>query len=177
VRLLILTAQRRGELAGMRWENVDLKSCLWTLPKEQTKSGRVHDVPLSRQTVEILRELPRFERGSYVFTTTSGEKPVVGFSKAKRILDREILKRAGQKGRRLEYTMHDFRRTAATWLAQHGTPPHVLSAVLNHSPGAQQGVTAIYNRYRYSEERREALERWAEYVASLGKAKAQRRAS
>jgi len=58
----------------MRWEDLDLDKAEWTIPKEETKAGRVHDVPLSKQAVEILRGLPRFEGGPYVFTTTSVQK-------------------------------------------------------------------------------------------------------
>jgi len=72
--------------------------------------------------------------------------------------------------------MHDFRRTAATWLAQDGVPPHVLSAILNHSAGSTMGVTQIYNRFKYGPERRTALEKWAGYVEGISKQK-QRRAS
>jgi integrase len=89
-RLLILTAQRRGEVAAMRWSDVDMERALWTLPAEQTKPGRVHDVPLSGPALGLLQRLPRFE-GPYVFTTTSGAKPINGFTKAKNALDRKIL--------------------------------------------------------------------------------------
>ena len=165
---LILTAQRRSEVAQIRWQDVDMQTALWTLPQEATKAGRVHDVPLSRTAVELLENLPRFD-GPYLFSTTSGQHPVSGFSKAKLALDGKILE---YKGNALaSWKIHDLRRTAATRMAEAEVPPHVLSAILNHSPGAAQGVTAIYNRFRYVEERREALETWAEYVTSLTKAK------
>ncbi len=121
-------------------------------------------MPLSRAAVELLDSLPRFE-GPYVFTTTSGSRPISGFSKAKIALEMRIRERA-----RLglaDWTIHDLRRSAATWMAGAGVPPHVLSALLNHSPGTAQGVTSIYNRFRYVEERREALEKWAAHVLAL----------
>jgi len=165
---LILSAQRRSEIAQMRWQDVDLKAALWTLPQEATKAGRVHDVPLSHAAIKILENLPRFD-GPFLFTSKSGERPVSGFSKAKATLDEKILEHRHKS--LASWTIHDLRRTAATSMAEAGVPPHVLSAILNHSPGTAQGVTAIYNRFRYVEERREALETWAGYVASLTKAK------
>jgi len=164
---LILTAQRRGEVAGIRHDDVDHQAALWTLPSEATKPGRVHDVPLSGAAIELLERLPRFE-GPYLFSTTSGERPVSGFSKTKAALDDKIAEnREEGTGHLAGWRIHDLRRTCATWMAASGVPPHVLSAILNHSPGTAQGVTAIYNRFRYLEERREALEAWGQYILSL----------
>jgi integrase len=166
-RFLTLTVQRRGEVARIRWEDLDLKAALWTLPAEATKPGRLHDVPLSSTAVGILGALPHFD-GPYVFSTTSGRKPISGFSKAKAALDAKILERRQEQDPRAkgqaDWRLHDLRRSASTWMAEVGVPPHVLSAILNHSPGSAQGVTAIYNRFRYLEERRQALEAWAENI-------------
>ena len=147
-------------------------------PPEVTKPGRIHDVPLSTAGIELLENLPRFEKGSYVFTTTSGERAVSGFSKAKIGLDTKVLQirqekaaKVGQDPSKVQalahWTIHDLRRTVATWIAGAGFPPHVLSALLNHSPGTAQGVTSIYNRFRYLEERRQALQAWSEHVLEL----------
>ncbi len=159
-KLLVLTAQRRSEVSNIRREDVDLEAALWTLPAEATKQMRRHDVPLSAAAVEIFKTLPQFE-GPYVFSTTGGERPVSGFSKAKIALDEKIRRRVAP------WRIHDLRRSAATWMAGAAVPPHVLSALLNHSPGTAQGVTAIYNRFRYLEERREALEAWSQHILSL----------
>jgi integrase len=167
LRLLILTAQRRGEVAAMRWQDVDLERALWTLSAEQTKAGRVHDVPLSTAALAILNSLPRFE-GAHVFTTGNGAKPINSFSKLATRLEEAMGKTQAA------FVLHDIRRTAATHLAKMGTPPHVLAALLNHSPGSAQGVTAIYNRFRYVEERREALEAWAEHVLKLAEKREKR---
>ena len=59
------------------------------------------------------------------------------------------------------WRLHDLRRTAASNMARLGVPPQVLAAVLNHSPGSVQGITAIYNRHSYEVEKRDALDRWA----------------
>ena len=141
---------------------------LWTLPPEATKPGRVHDVPLSGPALQLLKGLPRCD-GAFVFTATSGAKPISGFSRAKVALDAKVRDALGNL---TGWTIHDLRRSAATWMAGAGVPPHVLAAILNHTPGSTQGVTSIYNRFRYTEERREALGKWGEYV--LGLAEAQR---
>ena len=165
VQMLILSAQRRGEVAGMRWEDLNTTKKLWTLPAEQTKPGRIHDVPLSAPMLDLLKAMPRFA-GPFVFSYLSGKKPINSFSRCKSDLDATIAL-AG-------WTTHDFRRTAASWMAQSGIPPHVLSALLNHSPGTVMGVTAIYNRFRYLEERREALEAWAQHVLKISRRRARK---
>jgi len=168
-RFLILTAQRRGEVATMRWKDTDLGKAIWTLPAEATKAGRIHDVPLSKEAVDILKNLPRFVNG-HVWTTTSGAKAINGFSKQKDAIDAAVTakrKESGIENDMEAWTVHDLRRTAATHMAKAGVPPHVLAAILNHAPGSTQGVTSIYNRFRYTEERRIALQAWSEYVLSL----------
>ena len=128
---------------------------------------RAHDVPFAPEVVDILDALPR-NPGPYVFSTGDGTAPVSGFTLAKRRLDEkmiEIMRMAGV-GDDLapiamsRWTLHDLRRTAATNMAALGFPPHVVGAVLNHSPGGTHGITAIYVRFRYDDERRQALMAW-----------------
>jgi integrase len=160
VRALLLTAQRREEVATMKWADLDLEDDepTWTLPREATKADRAHGVPLAPAVVEILQSVP--EVGSYVFSTgRRGDKAISGFSAAKRRID----KLTGLDG----WTFHDLRRTAASGMARLNVPPHVLSRVLNHSPGNAEGVTAIYNRHGYEPEKRQALDAWARHVQSL----------
>jgi integrase len=117
--------------------------------------------------MSILRELPHFE-GPYLFTTTSGKKAINGFSKLKTRLGRIIL---SEQTTLAAWSLHDLRRSAATWMAGAGVPPQVLSALLNHSPGKVQGILAVYNRFRYVEERRAALEKWAAHLITLAEPK------
>ena len=161
IRMLLVTGQRRNEVAHMRWSDLDLENRAWTVPREVTKSDRAHQMPLSTLAVEVLESLPRFN-GHYVFSTTSGEKPVSGFSRAKRRVD--ALSGANN------WRLHDLRRTAASGMAKLGTPINVLSKVLNHvSAAGQGGVTAIYNRYGYEAEKRQALEAWSRHLSDLVK--------
>ena len=147
-----MTAQRRGELAQARWDDLtglDGEEPVWILPRETTKADRTHSVPLSPQAARIFASLPR--TGEYVFSTgRRGDKPISGFSKAKKRLDAVT----GLS----DYRWHDLRRSAASLMARLNTPPHVLSRLLNHAPSAQEGVTAVYNRHGYEPEKRHAIE-------------------
>lgn len=155
-KLLLVTGQRREEVARMRWEDIDLENALWTLPREQTKSDRLHEVPLAQLAIEILDAVPR--TSDYVFTTT-GTTPISGFSKAKIRSDNL----SGVTGWRI----HDLRRTFASGMARIGVAPHVVEKVLNHASGQISGVAAIYNRHGYSDEKRGALEAWSKNVQTL----------
>jgi integrase len=155
-RLLLLTGQRRSEVAGMRWEQVDHEAGTWTLPASATKMKRAHLVPLSGLAQGVLAGIGWQEQG-FVFEPRYGA--LSGFSGGKNLLVRELP--AGFA----EFKIHDFRRTAASGLGRLGVQPHVIAAVLNHAP---QGITAqVYNRYSYQAEKAEALERWAAHLAGL----------
>jgi integrase len=153
MRTLALTAQRRTEVAAMRWSDVDLKAGTWAMPATATKSDRAHLVPLSAPVMELLESLPRL--GEYVFTH-DGETHVSGFAKAKGRVD-GFLAAAGSKVE--PWTLHDLRRTAATHMVRLGVSEEVVGRVLNHAP---RGVTAkVYALHTYAPEKRSALERWA----------------
>ena len=153
VRMLLVSAQRRGEVAMMQWRAVDLDKAIWTIPAALTKAGRTHEVPLPPLAIELLESLPR--TGKFVFTTT-GDKPLSGFSKMKGRLDKLI----GFD----DWTLHDLRRTAGTNMAALRIAPSTISRVLNHAEG---GVTKIYVRYGYGEEKRDALNTWARKLESI----------
>lgn len=156
VHILLLTAQRRGEVAEMRWSDLDLEAGTWIIPQEVTKADREHLVPLTPVAVEILEAMP--ELGDYVFTTT-GDTPISGFAKAKTRLDLYL----ASKGKGLDgWRFHDLRRTAATHMVRLGIAETVVSRVLNH---AVQGVTAqVYALHTYAPEKRHALDLWAAEV-------------
>jgi integrase len=114
------------------------------------KSKAGHVVPLSTSAVEILRSLPRFASGDFVFAGQTGAKPFSGFSKAKRRLDHACNGTA-------PYSLHDLRRTVRTRLAELGVSPFIGELILAH---AQKGVHAVYDLHRYDPEKREALLKW-----------------
>ena len=156
LKLLLLTGQRRDEVARMQWSHVDLGEALWTLPKAETKADRQHEVPLSPLALEIIEALPR--NGEFCFSTT-GTTPISGFSKVKVRLD--TLSGVA------DWRLHDLRRTAASLMAEIGIAPHVIEKVLNHATGQISGVAAVYNRHAYRKEKVEALSAWAQALAGI----------
>lgn len=155
--VLILTGQRRGEVAGMCWSELDMEKATWTIPAKRAKNANSHVVPLAPLAISILKSVPRFLNSDLVFTTT-GDTPISGFGRLKQRLDIAV-------GIDTEdWRLHDIRRTVATNMAMMGIQPHIIEAVLNHKSGIVSGVAAVYNRHAYNDEKRVALERWAERV-------------
>jgi integrase len=172
VQLLVLTAQRRDEVAGMARAEIVFADETWTIPRERTKNGIAHEVQLCGTAMAILESLPHIGGAGLIFTTT-GETPVSGFSRAKRRLDDAVLAaKRSELGKQkddaiADWTLHDLRRTAATGMARLKILPHVVDRILNHTSGTIRGVAKIYNRFAYLDERRAALEAWGRYVDNL----------
>ena len=164
VRLLILTGQRREEVGGMLWSEIDLDKRAWRIDAERIKNGLAHDVPLAPQGVEILRALERRDARALVFGSRKG--PFSGWSKAKAALDARVSATLGQSPA-TPWRLHDIRRTVATRMADLGVQPHVIEAVLNHISGHKAGVAGVYNRATYANEKRHALELWARHVGTI----------
>jgi integrase len=159
IRLLLLTGQRREEVGGMRWPELDLDRARWTLPPERTKNRRPHHIPLSKQAVAILAARPRIEGREAVFGRSDG-KGFSGWSKCKQRLDADVaLARP--------WVVHDLRRTVVTGMAEIGVAPHVIEATVNHVSGHKGGVAGIYNRATLMPERKVALQRWADHLDGI----------
>jgi integrase len=161
VRLLILTGQRRDEIAELRWSEVDFDKALIVLPPARVKNNTKHELPISPQVLAILRKL-------------NGVNPTLGNGGGGN--DERVFKNLGWTARKGKldaavsiphWTLHDLRRTCATGLAQLGVFPHVIECVMNHLSGFRAGVAGIYQRHRYLDEMREALERWANKVDEI----------
>lgn len=169
VKLLVLTGQRREEVAGMLWSELDLKKGIWSIRPERTKNGRPHDVPLSSEAKAILAEMDKRGDRDHVFGR--GDGPFSGWSKAKVALDKRILAAHRSNDPKAKpmpsWRIHDLRRTAATRMADLGVQPHVVEAVLNHVSGHKASVAGIYNRAAYDAEKRAALKLWGEYLRKL----------
>ena len=156
VQLLILTAQRRDEVAGMRWSELDLDRARWIIGKERAKNSKAHIVHLSPQGLALLSKIPRRDGVDLVFTTT-GRSAVSGFSKAKVALDARSCVS--------DWRLHDLRRTAATFMADDlRIAPVVVDRILNHVAGSVRGVAAIYQRGEHLADRETALIDWGELV-------------
>jgi integrase len=164
-RLLLLTAQRESEVAGLRWSELgDLDARRWEIPTNRTKNRKAHTVHLSDLAIEVLDQVPRIAEQDLLFSG-SGRTPVSGFSNAKRRLDQRIAQISGAEipG----WVLHDLRRTATTGLARLGIAPHVADKILNHTAGTIRGTALVYNRFEYFDERKAALEAWGRYIEGL----------
>lgn len=187
IRMLMLTGQRRDEVAGMRWSELDLKSRLWRLPRERVKNNSAHDVPLSDQAMAVIEGMPNLAgEPDYVFTSgllrgrdhaTRVLAPVSGFSKTKIKLDKLVGELANRSATAADnastgliapWRFHDLRRSVATGMASLGVALPVIEKVLNHRSGSFAGIVGVYQRHSYADEKREALARWGAKVESLG---------
>jgi integrase len=163
VRLLMLLGQRREEVAGLRWSELDLERAIWRLPAARSKNGEAHEVPLSSLALAILRHRPRRATRDLVFGEGAG--PFSNWTIAKRRLDTRM---AALAGRPLQpWVLHDLRRSVVTHMAEIGIEPHIIEAIVNHRGGHKAGVAGIYNHAKYMPVKRTALERWADHLHDL----------
>jgi integrase len=156
VRLLLLTGQRRNEIGGLQWSEVDLARKLIALAPDRTKNGRQHEVPLSAQALAIIEGLPRRNSTDYLFGKRSAYSD---WGRAKQELDERL--------RITPWRIHDLRRTAATGMAELAVQPNVIELALNHQSGHKAGIAGVYNRSKLTDAVREGLQRWADYVEKI----------
>lgn len=164
MKLMVLTFVRTGELIAARWQEFDLAAAEWRIPAERTKSRREHLVPLSRQALDVLHTLQAAHGGA---DRCQGDRLLFPGERdhAKPMSNNTILKaleRMGYKGR---MTGHGFRGVASTALNEMGYRPDVIEAQLAHVE--ENRVRAAYNHARYSEERRELMQSWADYTDAV----------
>ena len=164
IKLLMLTGQRRDEVARMEWGEIDLEARLWRLPAARSKNGKPHDVPLSAQVMGILQSLPRFTGGEYALTTDGGRTASSNYGKGKQRLDTRLPPEFAP------WRLHDLRRSVASGMARIGILLPTIEKVLNHSSGSFAGIVGVYQRHDFAEEKRRALEAWARHVAALASA-------
>jgi len=171
IRLLILTGQRREEVAAMEWGEIDFSRAIWSIPGSRTKNKLPQDVPLSADAIAILQSVIKREQRQWVFG--SGDGPFSGWSKSKAALDTRInndLRKGLSQTKEIQsWRVHDLRRTVTTRMGDLGVLPHVVEATLNHISGHKAGVAGVYNRSVYAKEKLSALELWGAHVRSLDK--------
>ena len=160
---LLLLGQRAGETRRMKWEDIDLKKEIWVIPKEETKAARLHIVPLPKIATELLTHLKSISSDTYVFESSrKSGRPIRWTHKA----SARISEHSGVH----DFKIHDLRRTMASGLAELGISRTVIGKVINHKGiSGDNSVTAIYDRYDYLEEKREALENWSQHLALFTK--------
>jgi integrase len=185
IQLLLLTAQRESEVAGISRIELDTPHAgQWTIRRRTKTTEEGHIVPLSVLAREIIGSLPQIA-GTGLLFTLDGQKPVSGFSSVKTRIDRLMLEQRRQQLHAAggdpddavieHWTFHDLRRTATTIMAQLEHDPHVVDKILNHAgsrggsgpKGTIRGMMAVYNVYDYLRERTAALEDLGRYVNSL----------
>lgn len=172
LKLQLVTAQRRGEIALAKWTDIaeetrteagkdPLKLSWWNIP--ETKNERPHVVPLPRLALDLLAELKALAGESAYWLPNAKDGDDVAADR-----ERTITKAAREVRTRLlmaEWTPHDLRRTARTGLARLGVSDEVGERVLNHVAGDR--MVAVYNQHRYLEEMRSALDKWSEHVEAV----------
>jgi integrase len=156
--VMLLTAQRGGEVCRMRWQDVDLERGVWMIPAEASKNADPHRVPLTAGVVAILKR--RQARGDDVYVFSNHRHTCVA-ARAKKAAA-ELC-----RGLPFQFRAHDLRRTAASYMGEAGIERFHIAQVLNHRSVTHSTVTAIYDRYRYDKEKRAALETWASLLAQI----------
>lgn len=177
-RLLLLTALRLNEVADASWSEFDLAKGLWTIPAARMKGkngkARPHSVPLTPGILAVLSELPRFNQGEYLFSTTNGVTPVWVADRVKKRIDARLLltlRAMARKGGNdpgkvtlVPWVNHDLRRTVRTRLSELRVDADVAEAILAH---VKSGIRGVYDRYELLDEKRDALELWANHLAAI----------
>jgi integrase len=169
VRMLLLTAQRHGEVARMSHKEIGGDG-IWIIPAERYKTKRPNFVPLSTSALAVIEAQPRFDDCDYVFPSRA-KTPFSRSGKSKAKLDKAVLaamKTQAKKGAKVEpipnWTLHDLRRTAKTLMARAGVRPDISERVLGH---VIAGVEGTYDRHSYADEKRDALEKLAAMIERI----------
>ena len=167
VRLLMVTGQRREEVSGLAWEELDRAERMWTLPGERTKNGEPNYIPLNDLAISVLDEVAgeeKWPRRGRTFPTSTGGA-FSGFAKGKLKIDGLIEQDGGDP--MPDWRLHDLRRTVATGLQRLGVRFEVTEAILNHVGASRAGVAGIYQRHDWKKEKAEALRDWSAHVEEL----------
>ncbi|MDA1023724.1 MAG: tyrosine-type recombinase/integrase [Proteobacteria bacterium] len=163
-KMILITGQRPGEVAGMEWKEID--GNLWTIPGARTKNKRVHVVPLNDMALEELNQAPRLHE-HWVFPSPKGkDQPITNTGKAVRGAYGK--KKSGRSIRDSskvnDFTPHDLRRTLSTGLTKLGFSRFIVDRLLNH---VEPGVGGVYDRYDYRKEKTEAAEAWGRHLEGI----------
>jgi integrase len=185
LKLQLATAQRKGEIVGAAMAEFDFEDNVWTIPAERSKNGQAHRVSLSPMALDLIEQARalgietgnddshtapenttpaqsdtnrRAESTLWLFPSPSGEAPIKPNS------INHALYRALPAIGLVDVTPHDLRRTAASGMTSLGISRLTVSKILNH---VETGVTAVYDRHSYDNEKRHALDTWAAHLESV----------
>ena len=162
VRLLLLTAQRRSEIGGLKFSEIDWERNLIVFQPDRTKNKRLHELPMSKQVRDILMRRKAAQHYDPNLAKATGYVfgPYTTWSTGKEWLDRRLNGMA-------KWTLHDARRSAITHMGELGVLPHILETIANHVSGHRAGVAGIYQRSKYQDQVRAALQLWGDYIDRL----------
>jgi integrase len=169
LKLLLVTAQRRGEITFAKWTHFDLETKRWTIPVELLKTSHTkrkkpepHVVPLSPLAIELLQDLKAITGdGTYLLPARADKKNDAPYSE--RVLSRAVRDNEDHFGIE-HFTPHDLRRTAASFMTKIGVPRLHVEKVLNHATG---DIAEIYDRHDYLPEKKAALEKWGKRLREI----------
>ena len=166
LKALLLNGSRRNECSDMHTSEIERD--IWVIPGARYKTKLDHAVPLTDPFRALIGEKPAGckQNSWFVFSTTDGQRPFSGFSKAKRALDFEIASKRLSDGREPmpRWTLHDLRRTGRSLMSRAKVPSDHAERVLGHVIG---GVRETYDRYHYLDEKREALVKLSELLQEI----------
>lgn len=163
IRLLLYTGCRANEIAGLRWSEICDDRIV--LPAARVKNKRSHELPITSEMCAVLEHRGRQPGRDNVFGRFPG-RPFTGWSKSKQLLD-ERMRKAGAVV--APWVVHDLRRSAATYMNELGTAPHIVEAALNHQSGHKRGVAGTYNQAQYKEPIEAALTQWNAFLTEVEK--------
>jgi integrase len=160
VRLLVTTGQRRSEVGGCCFSELNTERTTWTIPAKRAKNGREHSLPLGSLAQEIIRSVPQVVDRDLLFGART-ERGFTSWAEHKRALDARL-------GDQLKpWTLHDLRRSVATRLCDIGIEPHVVEQILNHQSGHKRGPAGVYNKSKYPRAVENAVAAWDRHLRTL----------
>lgn len=167
LKLLLLTGARKSEIGEAHWNEINVDDKVMEIPAERVKNKHAHTIPLSPAALAIITDLKRVGATPDFIFTTNAKTAVSGFSKAKTQLDAlmlEELQRVDQEAKLEPWVIHDLRRTVRSNLSKLGISSDVAERILGH---AIPGIRGVYDRHDYLDEKRAALDRWAQHLAGI----------
>ena len=157
--LILVTAQRRAEVVSATWSDIDMATGWWTIPEEVAKNKLAHRVPISPVAKSLFKKAKQLSGDSgFVFPNPSGKRHIRADAISKAVRRNEAVFQIDH------FAPHDLRRTAASHMASAGTPRLTIGKILNH---VESGVTAVYDRHSYDQEKRKALNAWGRKLESI----------
>ncbi|AZI14473.1 tyrosine-type recombinase/integrase [Avibacterium paragallinarum] len=162
VKFILLTLVRKGELINAKWDEIDFKNKVWTIPAERMKAKRAHNVYLSEQSIDLIVAFQIYSEGSpYLLPGRINRQKPIANSSLNRVIANCIQYINRNEQLIDDFTVHDLRRTGSTLLHEMGFNSDWIEKSLAHE---QQGVRAVYNKAEYAEQRKEMLQVWADKV-------------